>query len=62
LLHAQRKYEQAEPLIRRALEIFQTKLGSDHPNTVTARKNYNRLQELKKQNSSKKQKSGSPTR
>ena len=42
---------EAEPLYRRAMEIFQTKLGLDHPNTVTVRKNYDRLQELKKQNS-----------
>ena len=51
LLQDQGKYDQAEPLFRRAIEIFQTKLGSDHPNTVGARKNYDRLQELKKQNS-----------
>ena len=50
LLQDQGKYDQAEPLYRRAMEIFQTKLGSDHPNTVTVRKNYDRLQELKKQN------------
>jgi tetratricopeptide (TPR) repeat protein len=53
LLRDQGKFDQAEPLYRRAIEIFQTKLGSDHPNTVTARKNYDRLQELKKQNSGK---------
>jgi hypothetical protein len=44
------------------MEIFQTKLGLDHPTTVTVRKNYDRLQELKKQNLSKKQKSGKPAR
>ena len=49
LLEAQAKYDQAEPLFRRAIEIFQTKLGSDHPNTVLARKNYDHLQDLKKQ-------------
>jgi tetratricopeptide (TPR) repeat protein len=51
LLRDQRKYDQAEPLFRRAIEIAQTKLGTDHPNTVMVRKNYDRLQELKKQNS-----------
>ena len=51
LLQAQGKYDQAEPLFRRATEILQTKLGLDHPSTVTVRKNYDRLQELKKQNS-----------
>jgi hypothetical protein len=52
LLKDQGKYDHAEPLIRRAIEIFQSKLGLDHPNTVRARKNYDRLQEeLKKQNS-----------
>ena len=52
LLRTQGKYDQAEPLFRRAIEIFQAKFGSDHPNTVHVRKNYDRLQELKKQNSS----------
>jgi tetratricopeptide (TPR) repeat protein len=51
LLQDQGKYDQAEPLFRRAIEILQAKLGSDHPNTRTARKNYDRLQELKKQSS-----------
>src|SRR6516162_7977435 len=50
LLRVQGKYDEAEPLYRRAMEILQTKLGLDHPNTVTARKNYDRLRELKKQN------------
>src|SRR5262245_49912260 len=62
LLRDQGKYDQAEPLYRLAIEIFQTKLGLDHPYTVTARKNYDRLQELKKQNTSKKRKSGKPAR
>jgi hypothetical protein len=50
---AKGEYDQAEPLYRRAMEIFQTKLGLHHPNTVTVRKNYDRLQELKKQNPGK---------
>jgi hypothetical protein len=29
----------AEPLIRRALAIFGTSLGPDHPSTATARRN-----------------------
>jgi hypothetical protein len=33
------------------MEIFQSQLGSDHPNTVATRENYDRLQELRKQNS-----------
>jgi tetratricopeptide (TPR) repeat protein len=62
LLRAQGKYDQAEPLYRRAIEIFQTKLGLDHPDTVTVRESYDRLQELKKQNTSKNQKSAKPAR
>jgi Tetratricopeptide repeat len=62
VLKDQRKYDQAEPLFRRAMEIFQSKLGSDHPNTIAARENYDGLQQLKKQNSSKKRKSGKPAR
>jgi tetratricopeptide (TPR) repeat protein len=62
LLVNQRKYDQAEPLYRRGMEIFQTKLGSDHPKTVLARENYDRLQELEKQDASKKSASSSPTK
>jgi tetratricopeptide (TPR) repeat protein len=51
LLRGQGKYDQAEPFYRRSLEILQTKFGLDHPNTVKVRKNYDRLEELKKQNS-----------
>jgi len=51
LLQDQGKYDQAEPLFLRAMEIFQSQLGSDHPNTVATRENYDRLQELRKQNS-----------
>jgi len=50
LFRAQGKYDQAEALYRRAMEIAETKLGLDHPNTLLVRKNYDRLQELKKQN------------
>jgi tetratricopeptide (TPR) repeat protein len=62
LLLAQGKYDQAEPLYRRAMEIAQTTFGLDHPRTVMVRKNYDYLQELKKQNSSKKQNSGKRAR
>jgi tetratricopeptide (TPR) repeat protein len=48
LLQDQGKYDEAEPLYRRAIEIFQNKFGLDHSNTLKARKNYDRLQELKK--------------
>ena len=34
----------AEPLMRRALAIYRTNLGDNHPNTLVARKNYQRLQ------------------
>ena len=50
LIRDQGKYDQAEALYRRAMEIAETKLGLDHPNTLLVRKNYDRLQELKKQN------------
>src|SRR5262249_8583320 len=51
LLAGQGMYEQAQPLLRRAMEIFQTKLGLDHAHTLAVKENYDRLQELKKQNS-----------
>jgi len=35
---------QAEPLIRRALKIFEDSLGPDHPKTQTVRKNLEILQ------------------
>jgi hypothetical protein len=40
LLRNQRKYDQAEPLYRRAIEINQTVLGNDHPHLATS---YNNL-------------------
>jgi tetratricopeptide (TPR) repeat protein len=43
------RYDEAEPLYRRAIEIFQNNLGSDDPNTRAARESYDRLQELKQQ-------------
>ena len=50
LLKFQGKYAEAEPLFRRAIEIFQSKLGPDHPTTLTAKANYDRLEKLKSQN------------
>jgi tetratricopeptide (TPR) repeat protein len=43
VLQAQGKYDQAEPLYRRAIEIDERGLGRDHPNVAT---NYNNLAEL----------------
>ena len=39
LLQATNRLAEAEPLMRRALAIFEASLGPDHPNTVTARNN-----------------------
>ena len=33
------RLDEAKPLMRRALEIFENSLGSDHPSTATVRKN-----------------------
>ena len=33
------RLKEAEPLLKRALEILETSLGTDHPNTQIARKN-----------------------
>ncbi len=40
LYESQGKYSEAEPLYLRAIQIFENVFGSDHPNTVTVRKNY----------------------
>ncbi len=42
-LQATNRPEEAEPLMRRALAILQQSLGDQHPNTITVRKNYDRL-------------------
>lgn len=44
----QGKYEQAEPLFRRAIAIYQQTFGPDHPGTKTIEGNYARFQEEKK--------------
>jgi len=43
LLFVQGKDREAEPLLRRALEIFEKMLGDDHPKTQTVRENLDRL-------------------
>ncbi|WP_216918224.1 tetratricopeptide repeat protein [Synechococcus sp. CCAP 1479/10] len=39
LLHATNRLAEAEPLMRRVVEIFQTSYGSDHPNVAVALNN-----------------------
>ena len=39
LLHDTSRLAEAEPLMYRALVMFKTSLGPDHPSTVTARNN-----------------------
>jgi hypothetical protein len=43
------EYEQAEPLLQRALAIRKQALGPNHPDTKVVRANYTRLQEKMKQ-------------
>jgi hypothetical protein len=43
--HHLAEWARAEPLMRRAVEIFRTSLGEEHPNTVAARENYRLLRE-----------------
>ena len=40
LLQDTNRLGEAEPMMRRALAIFQKSLGPDHPNTVTVRENF----------------------
>ena len=48
-LNAKADYRSAEPLMCRAWEIFDESLGSEHPNTIGVRKNFERLlKELEK--------------
>jgi hypothetical protein len=51
LLAYEGKYAEAEPLYRQAIEIFQASLGTDHPKTLTAKRNYDSLIQLKAQKS-----------
>jgi hypothetical protein len=43
LYYDQGKYADAEPLLQRALNIFEEVLGSEHPTTRKSRKNYEAL-------------------
>ncbi|MDJ0838412.1 MAG: tetratricopeptide repeat protein [Acidobacteriota bacterium] len=48
LLKATNRLAEAEPLIRRALAIFEASLGKTHPNTIGVRRNLEiLLQEMK---------------
>jgi len=49
LYKATNRLKEAEPLIRRALKIFEDSLGPDHPSTQTVRKNLEILLRSKKQ-------------
>ncbi|MGB8488153.1 MAG: tetratricopeptide repeat protein, partial [Xanthobacteraceae bacterium] len=52
LLQDQGKYAEAEPHYRRTIEILESSLGPDHPNTLSVKTNYDRLlQRLNSQNS-----------
>ncbi|MCA9045012.1 MAG: tetratricopeptide repeat protein [Planctomycetaceae bacterium] len=43
LLYVTNRRNEAEPLMRRALDIFATSLGQEHPHTKTVQRNYDRL-------------------
>ena len=45
LLRTTGRYEEAEPLYRRALAICEKVLGKEHPNTITIRKNLEALKQ-----------------
>jgi len=48
LYRAQGKYEQAEPLYRCAIAIYEERLGEEHPNTRAVQENYaDLLQKIK---------------
>ena len=40
LYYAQGRYEEAEPLYQRSLEICETTLGTEHPHTIAVRNNF----------------------
>jgi Tetratricopeptide repeat len=46
LLQDQGKYAEAEPHYRRTIEILQSSLGADHPNTLSVKRNYDGLRQL----------------
>ena len=39
LYDSQGRYSEAEPLLQKALAIFEQRLGTEHPHTVTVRNN-----------------------
>jgi hypothetical protein len=43
LLNAKALYAEAEPLMRRAVEIFERSLGPEHPRTQMVKQNHARL-------------------
>jgi hypothetical protein len=43
LYYSQGRYSEAEPLYLRSLQIFEQRLGVDHPSTATVRQNYDRF-------------------
>ena len=43
LFQNQGKHKEAEPLYRRAANIFEKKLGKEHPNTIKIRNNLEKL-------------------
>ena len=45
VLKATNRLDEAEPLMRRAVEIFEDSLGAEHPSTVTVRGNLERFLE-----------------
>ena len=49
LYQSQGKYSEAEPLYLRAIQILEKALGSEHPNTVTVRQNYEIMCETTKE-------------
>ena len=48
LLHDTNRLGEAEPLMRRALGIFEKSLGADHPNTAIVRQNLAALEAARK--------------
>jgi tetratricopeptide (TPR) repeat protein len=45
LYYFQGRYAEAESLLQQALEIFEQRLGVNHPNTVTVRENLANLRQ-----------------
>jgi hypothetical protein len=48
-MRSQGKYSEAESLYLRSIQIFEKAVGSDHPNTVTVRQNYENMCETMKE-------------